>query len=55
MILINFLYKIRFRLKSSHYDLNILGYTRITMVKTKGNYFVNLSQSLKIIVVRITF
>lgn len=37
------------RLKSSRYDLNILGYTRVTIIKTNRNKYENKSKSIKII------
>ena len=35
-------------MKSSRYDLNILGYTCATIVKTNRNYFVKKNYSVKI-------
>lgn len=41
------------RLKSSHYGLNMLGYTRVTLIETKGNLKVIFCKTLKSITVRI--
>jgi len=40
-------------MKSSHYGLNILGYTRAIMIKTIGGDYSSKSRSKKIILVRI--
>jgi len=40
-------------MKSSHYGLNILGYTRAIMIKTIGGDYSSKSRSKKIILVRL--
>jgi hypothetical protein len=40
-------------LKASLYDLNLLGHTRITIIKIIRNNYENINKSLKIIIVQI--
>jgi len=47
------MFSIGLRLKSSPYGLNILGYTRVTIVKTESYECLIASKSLKIAKVRI--
>jgi len=47
------MFRIGLRLKSSPYGLNILGYTRVTIVKTESYKRLIVSKSLKIAKVRI--
>jgi len=42
-------------LKSSHYGLYVLGYTRVTKVETKSHNNASLSESRKTTSVRIVF
>jgi len=53
MVLNFFLSNLGLRLKSSPYGLNILGYTRVTMAKTESYERLIVSESLKIVKVRI--
>lgn len=48
------IYKMKVGMTSSRHDPYKLGYTRVTIVTTKGNKNVSWSKSLKVILIRIT-